>query len=92
MLELFPAVRIGALVNHVDSLHLGKTAYDAGELDNARDLLKRAVDQGAPSDEALVLLERLERMEGSGFNAPLPRKPVAQSRWSRSRCSARPTR
>jgi hypothetical protein len=52
------------------------------------------VDQGAPSDEALVLLERLERLEGSGFNAPMPRKyrparrtaaiansPAARRRW-----------
>ena len=64
-------------------LHRGKTAYNAGDLDNARDLLKRAVDQGAPSDEALVLLERLDRMEGSGFNAPLPRKPVARRHAAR---------
>jgi len=61
-------------------LHLGKTAYNAGDLDDARDLLKRAVDQGAPSEEALLLLERLGRMEGSGFNAPLPRKPVPRRR------------
>jgi len=61
-------------------LHRGKSAYNAGDLDDARDLLKRAVEQGAPSDEALVLLERLERMEGSGFNAPLPRKPITRRR------------
>ena len=35
----------------------------------ARDLLTRAVDQGAPSDEALVLLERMDRLEGTGFDA-----------------------
>jgi tetratricopeptide (TPR) repeat protein len=75
-------------------LHRGVVAYNAGDVGNARDLLKRAVDQGAPSDEALVLLERLERLEGSGFNAPMPRKyrparrtaaiansPAARRRW-----------
>jgi len=61
-------------------LHRGVVAYNAGELEQARGLLKRAVDQGAPSDEALVLIERLERMEGSGFNAPMPRKPVTTRR------------
>jgi len=40
-------------------------------VDVARDLLTRAVDQGAPSDEALVLLERLDRLDGVGFDAPL---------------------
>ena len=38
---------------------------------NARDLLTRAVDRGAPSDEALVLLDRLDRLDGVGFDAPV---------------------
>lgn len=76
-------------------LHRGVVAYNAGDVENARDLLKRAVDQGAPSDEALVLLERLERLEGSGFDASLPRRymparrtaviarsPAARRRWT----------
>jgi tetratricopeptide (TPR) repeat protein len=61
-------------------LHRGVVAYNAGDVENARDLLKRAVDQGAPSDEALVLLERLERLEGSGFDASPPRKYIPKRR------------
>src|ERR1041384_4124151 len=57
-----------------DLLHRGLNAYKSGDLERARDLLTRAVDQGAPSDEALVLLERLDRLEGTGFDAPLHRK------------------
>ncbi len=52
-------------------LHRGVDAYKSGDVENARDLLTRAVDQGAPSDEALVLLDRLDRFEGTGFDAPL---------------------
>jgi hypothetical protein len=52
-------------------LHRGVDAYKSGDVANARDLLTRAVDRGAPSDEALVLLGRLDRLEGVGFDAPL---------------------
>jgi hypothetical protein len=55
-------------------LHRGVDAYKSGDVANARDLLTRAVDQGAPSDEALVLLDRLDRLEGVGFDAPLYRR------------------
>jgi tetratricopeptide (TPR) repeat protein len=51
-------------------LHRGVDAYKLGDIANARDLLTRAVDRGAPSDEALVLLERLDRLDGVGFDAP----------------------
>jgi tetratricopeptide (TPR) repeat protein len=61
-------------------LHRGVAAYHAGDVDGARDLLTRAVAQGAPSDEALVLLERLDRLEGTGFDAPLHRRrPVRRA-------------
>src|SRR5882672_906270 len=52
-------------------LHRGVDAYKSGDVANARDLLTRAVDRGAPSDEALVLLDRLDRLDGVGFDAPL---------------------
>ncbi len=55
-------------------LHRGLDAYKTGDVERARDLLTRAVDQGAPSDQALVLLERMDRLEGTGFDAPLHRK------------------
>lgn len=57
-------------------LHRGLEAYRSGDVERARDLLTRAVEQGAPSDEALVLLERIARLEGTGFDAPLYRRPV----------------
>src|SRR5262245_8974387 len=64
-------------------LHRGVDAYKSGDVDRARDLLTQAVDQGGPSDEALVLLNRLERFEGAGFDAapayhsPSAVRPVA---------------
>jgi tetratricopeptide (TPR) repeat protein len=61
-------------------LHRGREAYKAGDVERARDLLTRAVDQGAPSDEALVLLGRMERLEGTGFDAPMHRKRIPARR------------
>src|SRR6185295_7971925 len=46
-----------------------------GDVERARALLTRAVEQGAPSDEALVLLERMDRLEGTGFDTPVHRRP-----------------
>jgi len=63
-------------------LHRGLEAYEAGEVERARDLLTRAVDQGAPSDQALVLLGRMEQLEGTGFDLPLQRKRVPARRLS----------
>src|SRR5262245_4007538 len=63
-------------------LHRGLDAYTAGEVERARDLLTRAVDQGAPSDQALVLLGRMEQLEGSGFDLPLQRKRLPARRVS----------
>jgi hypothetical protein len=53
-------------------LQRGVAAYRSGDATGARDLLLQAVDRGAPSDEALVLLDRLDRLDGTGFDAPLP--------------------
>jgi len=50
-------------------LHHGVDAYKSGNVERARDLLTQAVDQGVPNDEALVLLNRLERFGGAGFDA-----------------------
>src|SRR5260370_40196594 len=36
-------------------LHRGLESYKTGDVERARDLLTRAVDQGAPSDQALGL-------------------------------------
>ena len=49
-------------------------------MERARDLLTRAVDQGAPSDQALVLLGRMEQLEGTGFDLPLQRRRLPARR------------
>lgn len=44
-------------------LHRGVAEYHAGRLESARDLLTRAVEQGGPSDTALVFLQHLGRVD-----------------------------
>src|SRR5215213_6992280 len=46
-------------------LHGGVSAYHAGDLARARDLLTRAVEQGDPSDTALLFLQQLTRVEAA---------------------------
>lgn len=46
-------------------LHRGVAAYNDGDVDGARDLLTRAVDERVASDEALVFLQRLNRVEAA---------------------------
>lgn len=62
-------------------LHKGVAAYHAGELDTARALLTQAVDEGGPSDTALVFLQRLSRLDGlphaAGAATPLIAANVA---------------
>jgi tetratricopeptide (TPR) repeat protein len=72
-------------------LHTGVAAYQAGDLDTARDLLTRAVEQGGTNETALVFLQRLSRLDavpdasrqpGPAMRprAPLgPRRPVTES-------------
>jgi len=51
-------------------LHHGVDAFRRGEGDEARRLLQAAIDGGAPSDEALAVLERLNRLDAqSGVSA-----------------------
>lgn len=61
-------------------LHRGLDAYKTGDVESARELLTRAVDQGAPNDEALVLLDRIGRLEGTGFDAPIHRRVIPARR------------
>src|SRR6201989_2543207 len=42
-------------------LQTGVAAYQGGEGDEARRLLQAAIDRGAPSEEALAVLDRLNR-------------------------------
>jgi len=59
-------------------LHAGVAAYHAGELQAARDLLTRSVEEGGPHETALVYLERLGRAESVpmpiGDTPPIPRR------------------
>src|SRR3954470_13687206 len=44
-------------------LQNGVAAFQRGEADEARRLLQAAIDGGAPSEEALAVLDRLNRLE-----------------------------
>ena len=44
-------------------MHSGAAAFQRGEPDTARRLLRSAVEHGAATEEALALLERLDRLE-----------------------------
>ena len=54
-------------------LQNGVDAFGRGEGGEARRLLQAAISQGAPPDQALAVLERLNRLEqGSPVNTPSP--------------------
>jgi tetratricopeptide (TPR) repeat protein len=44
-------------------VHTGVAAYHAGDLQTARELLNRALDEGGANETALVFLQRLSRLE-----------------------------
>jgi tetratricopeptide (TPR) repeat protein len=50
-------------------LHNGVAAFDRGESSEARRLLEAAISQGAPPDEALAILDRLNRLDHSARQA-----------------------
>lgn len=57
-------------------LHTGVAAFDRGDAAAARDLLTSAVERGAAREEALSVLERLNRLENANTRparAPMPR-------------------
>src|SRR5262249_38132320 len=61
-------------------LHSGVAAFQRGEGAEARRLLQAAIDGGAPSDEALAVLERLDRAlpveePGRPEESPAPARP-----------------
>ena len=60
-------------------LHDGIAAYEAGDVDAARDLLTRAVADGNAGDAALVFLQRLRRLETATDAARSDPRPHAQS-------------
>ena len=46
-------------------VHTGEAAFERGEADAARRLLTTAVERGARADEALALLDRMDRLEAA---------------------------
>jgi tetratricopeptide (TPR) repeat protein len=61
-------------------LHTGLAAFNRGDGDEARRLLQAAMQQGAPSDEALAALDRLSRLE----QGHAPQRPPAPLRPERT--------
>ncbi|HKB13514.1 MAG TPA: hypothetical protein VKD69_22765 [Vicinamibacterales bacterium] len=53
-------------------LQNGVAAFQRGEADEARRLLQAAIEAGAPSEEALAVLERLNRLEAPIATATVP--------------------
>ena len=47
-------------------IHMGAAAFERGEADTARRLLMSAVEHGTVTEEALALLERLDRLQAAG--------------------------
>ncbi|HKE88257.1 MAG TPA: hypothetical protein VKB50_31085 [Vicinamibacterales bacterium] len=66
-------------------LHAGVAAYHEGDLEKARQLLTRAVDEGGPNETALVFLQRVSRADlaseppPSGSAHTRRRRPEARS-------------
>src|SRR5258706_13470455 len=54
-------------------LQTGIAAFNRGDGDEARRLLQAAIDAGAPSEEALAVLDRLNRLEATAAPAASPR-------------------
>jgi tetratricopeptide (TPR) repeat protein len=54
-------------------LQTGVAAFDRGDGDEARRLLQAAIESGAPSEEALAILDRLDRLESVVSPAPAVR-------------------
>lgn len=70
-----------------ESLHQGIAAYQSGDLQRARDLLTRAVEQGGANDLALVFLQRLGRLDAVSPASPRERpqgRPSSSRRQSKT--------
>jgi hypothetical protein len=63
-------------------VHTGVAAYNAGDLQAARELLNRALDEGGANETALVFLQRLSRLEAA---AKTPQEPVTRRLFTRTR-------
>jgi len=61
-------------------LHDGVAAFHRGEGDEARRLLQAAIEGGAPTDEALAVLERINRSASAGAQAAEESSPPQRGR------------
>jgi hypothetical protein len=57
-------------------LHNGMAAFQRGDQSTARNLLKSAVERGTGGEEALALLQRLDRLETGGQHVEVTRQPT----------------
>jgi tetratricopeptide (TPR) repeat protein len=71
-------------------LHRGAAAYQSGDMDEARSLLTRAIEEGGPTDMALAFLQRLNRFEAAA-DATKRAEPRVRTRGD-AELSAAPTR
>jgi hypothetical protein len=53
-------------------LHRGMAAYESGAVAEARELLMKAVEDGGSADDALLFLQRLNRLEAAASLRSLP--------------------
>ena len=62
-------------------VHTGVEAFERGDVGEARSLLTSAVERGGGRDEALTVLERLNRLEAATGDVTVgpPKRPVAPS-------------
>lgn len=58
-------------------VHTGVEAFERGDVTEARSLLTSAVEQGGGRDEALTVLDRLNRLEVAAGDERLPRRDGA---------------
>jgi tetratricopeptide (TPR) repeat protein len=72
-------------------LQNGVAAFQRGEPDEARRLLRAAIDGGAPSEEALAVLDRLDRL-GSGAASPSSTRSRPKGRKAPPRAATRRSR
>jgi len=67
---------------HEELLHRGVTAYEAGDMETARSLLTRAIEEGGPTDVALAFLQRLNRFEAATEHGRLPASRIVSAGYT----------